>query len=262
MAQRMYAEVLCILLKIESANLPSLVKALAFLLTFSYTSSLIYGFWGILNKEYWEYRMEWHTSQGVDPRRADQRFFEEWHNDKSKFFISYLWFDLINFITGPDGMLETQHRNYRWLWDFMPPPISVKPVGESPTRFQNPRKEFDLHPRMLIERLEVFAKDLVVQELSYAMESTSQIRKTTHERFKCWTILQSRISKIMEDTRHAASRSEPFFPRKHTNLDCACDLLKSRRESHSPDIEAADLASKFLERYIANGRPYKDKLSS
>ena len=259
MAQRMYAKVLCILLEFENANLLSLVNALDFLLMFFCTLSLIYGFWGILDKEYWEYRMEWHTSQGVDPRRANQRFFEEWHHKKSKFFISYLWFDLVDFITGPDGMLETQHKDYRWLWDFMPPPISGGPVGESPTKFQNARKEFDLHPRTFIERLEAFAKDLVIQELSYAMIEYLSDPKNAYDRLKCWINLQSRISKIMEDTQHAASRSEFFFPRKHTNLDWAYDFLKSRRESHGPDIEAADLASKFLERYIANGRPYEDK---
>ena len=254
----MYAEALYILLKFENTNLASLVAPIIFISIF-YISCIMFLGWAIPKMFYWKIRWEWHTSRRVDHRRADQLFFAEWHSENSKFFISHLWFDLVSFITGPEGMLETQHGQYRWLWDFMPPPISVEPIGGFPTKFQKARDEFDLRPRIFIERLEAFAKDLFIQDLAYAMIEYLSDPKNNFERFKCWTDLQSQISKIMEDNPYLTLGSTSDIPREYTKLDWACNFLKSQTESHGPNIEAADLVSKFLERYIANGRPYEDK---
>lgn len=232
---------------------------LLFLLMLGGYEWLFIACWAVLDQQYRSYQKQRYLDQGMDPRRAEQLCFEESREEKSELFVSQSWFDIVGFITASNDVLRTRHGRYPWLWDFMPASSGDQSVGKRPTNFENARNQFDLHPGIFIERLEAFAKDLSIQNMSHAMINYVSDEENDFKRLECWYRLQSHISKLMEDPYDRTNLAKNTGAHRTPRLSDAYSFLQSRGTRGGPDSEAASQASKFLDRYLANGRLYEER---
>lgn len=176
------------------------------------------------------------------------------------FFWSPVWFDLVAY--DDDDMLHSRHEGNPWLWDFMPPQLTI-PIEGRHVKFQQARVQFDLHPTRFAEQLESFAEDLAIQDMAHAMIKFCTNPSHDFIRLRAWAIIRREVQNLAKHPESCSSDSPSI-----SLLDEAGKFLESAKTNRTflstvntevIDIEAIEQTSELLNRFIKNFIPYENE---
>ena len=194
---------------------------------------------------------------GYRRRIIDKLLYSRVHMFVDSFFISSIWFDVVDFVSKTDIDRTEIFKPNEWIQKFTEAPELGKHHLD-PKHFEAARAEFDRDPRDFVHCLEKYSVDLRVRDIAESIliycADRKQRQHVRRARLNCWLKINAEIRNIL-DTHHSTATIAPYAFPDPDSIRNVLDELKTENDLQ----DTGDGLIRFLNGCISNYMPQEDQ---
>lgn len=196
------------------------------------------------------------TQLGYSGKRISQLLFSTGRKKKSRYFLSDLWFDIVEYIRNPDDGLHSYLSQNPWLEGFVRPSEKDRASWTFEESFKSARKEFELNPEEFVRHLEQFFEYVWVRDLSESLIAYITRPSDRHRRMEIWISIQNKIDLLSRSADVSDPSAIPLA--SSTALKRSLSVIEGIKVSEAESLATRDQLKRFIQRSVDDGQSRKD----